>query len=105
LTHNQKQLAMREISLTFLEKYSDADSPMIGTISKPLSLVDFKARLLEMFLEHFDSEDIKLPTDIDERYEEMLTNQVKTEFTIEVVLFDGLDSEEQEIEMLRTWLF
>ena len=96
---------MREISLTFLEKYSDADSPMIGTICEPLSLVDFKARLLEMLLEHFDSEDIKLPTDIDERYEEMLTNQVvKTEFTIEVV-FDGLDSEEQEIEMLRTWLF
>jgi hypothetical protein len=104
LTHNQKQLAMREINLTFLEKYSDADSPMIGTISKPLSLDDFKARLLEMLLEHFDSEDIKLPTDIAERYEEMLTNQVKTEFTIEVV-FDGLDSEEQEIEMLRTWLF
>jgi hypothetical protein len=92
---------MREISLTFLEKYSDADTPMIGTLVKVLNADDFSLRLRQMLLEHFDAndDDLQLPKDISEYYLVILTGSSQTEFEVDV---DGV---KYEIEMLRTWLY
>jgi hypothetical protein len=92
---------MQEMHLTFLEKYSDAETPMIGTLANVLNADDFMARLRQMLLEHFDTndDDLQLSKGISEYYVAILTGSCQTGFEVKV---DGV---KYEIEMLRTWLY
>lgn len=81
--------------LTFLDKKTDADSPMIGTILyNSLNVEEFKIKLIDMLGEHYDIDDVHWESLPDFDNFEVI-------WDFKVTVGEG----QYRLEILRTWMY